>query len=359
MSGKLFEKWIDRVILDSVRRMPFKPLIAIVFAQLDADLSLQMREKDNQFLRLGSISILQRFDNVTVFELEFFVDIDVVCGDPGFFFQFAQGALKIGFSRIDVAFGQVPAIGMSHQQKRWTRIVPENEKPARFHFCHVHNLCQRDARCQTLSFVTFPGNPMKIYTKTGDHGETGLLGGIRVSKSHWVIRVCGSLDETNSFVGLARCESTSGQVDNILTQIQHDLFDLGSQVAACLGVSNRPPEFPSTRSAELESMIDNMEDQLDPLSAFILPSGSRAGSTIHLARSVCRRAERELVELIDSGLGVDLSIELVYLNRLGDLLFVLARYVNKLNNSPETQWNAGRRRGENQPGDSPDRHPDF
>ena len=123
---------------------------------------------------------------------------------------------------------------------------------------------------------------MKIYTKTGDKGETGLLGGVRVSKSHLAIRVCGSLDETNSFVGLARAESISDHVDDILTQIQHDLFDLGSQVAACLGETNRPPEFPVTRATELEAFIDQAEFELLPVKAFILPSGSRAGSTIHL-----------------------------------------------------------------------------
>lgn len=183
---------------------------------------------------------------------------------------------------------------------------------------------------------------MKIYTKTGDQGETGLLGGVRVPKSHLAIRVCGSLDETNSFVGLARTESISEQVDELLTQIQHDLFDLGSHVAACLGETNRLPEFPAARCTELEASIDHFDAQLLPLNAFILPSGSRAGTAIHLARSVCRRTERELVELIDSSLEVDLSVDLVYLNRLGDLLFVLARYVNKLNDSPETEWNVGR-----------------
>lgn len=187
---------------------------------------------------------------------------------------------------------------------------------------------------------------MKIYTKTGDQGETGLLGGVRVSKTHLAIRVCGSLDETNSLIGLARSESISVQVDQILTQIQHDLFDLGSHVAACMGRSNRPPEFPALRATELEALIDMIEGELAPLTSFILPSGSRAGSTLHLARSVCRRTERELVGLIDSGLEVELAIELVYLNRLGDLLFVLARHVNKLNDSPETEWQVGRAGGQ-------------
>jgi cob(I)alamin adenosyltransferase len=184
---------------------------------------------------------------------------------------------------------------------------------------------------------------MKIYTKTGDKGETGLLGGVRVPKSHLAIKACGSLDETNSLVGLVRTESLPQNVAQALEQIQHDLFDVGSRVAACLGKTNRPPEFPVSRSEELEQLIDQFQEQLPALEAFILPSGSRCGSTLHLARSVCRRAERDLVELIGSGIDHDLSNELVYLNRLGDLLFVLARWVNQHDQSPETKWNVGRK----------------
>ena len=183
---------------------------------------------------------------------------------------------------------------------------------------------------------------MKIYTKTGDQGETGLLGGVRVSKSHLTVKVCGTLDEANSNAGLARCESLPDGIDEVLTQIQHDLFDLGSRVANCLGQSQRPAEFPASRAVELEQLIDQFDAQLPPLKAFILPSGCRAGSLLHLTRAVCRRAERDLVELIDSDVGTDLSTELIYLNRLGDLLFVLARYVNNQMGSAETEWNVGR-----------------
>ena len=186
---------------------------------------------------------------------------------------------------------------------------------------------------------------MKIYTKTGDQGETGLLGGLRVSKSHPAIKACGSLDETNSVVGLARTESLPLNVAQTLEEIQHDLFDVGSRVAACLGNTKRATEFPISRSEELEKLIDQFQEQLTPLEAFILPSGSRGGSTLHFSRSVCRRAERELVELIESGIDQDLSSELIYLNRLGDLLFVLARSVNQLNQSPETKWDVDRQKG--------------
>ena len=183
---------------------------------------------------------------------------------------------------------------------------------------------------------------MKIYTKTGDQGETGLLGGVRVSKSHSAIKVCGSIDQVNSFIGLSRVENQSISLNALLTQIQHDLFDLGSRVAACLSSSNRIPDFPPERVAELERAIDQYDEELAPLKAFILPGGGRTGGTLHLARSVCRRAERQLVELINSETKTDLSLELIYLNRLGDLLFVLARYTNQLDRCPETEWNIGR-----------------
>ena len=130
---------------------------------------------------------------------------------------------------------------------------------------------------------------MKIYTKTGDQGETSLLGGVRVSKSHAAIKVCGSIDELNSFIGLARVENQSEILNQLLAQIQHDLFDLGSRIAACLKSSNRAPDFPHERVAELEKAIDQFDQELAPLKAFILPGGGRTGSTLHLARSVFRR----------------------------------------------------------------------
>lgn len=183
---------------------------------------------------------------------------------------------------------------------------------------------------------------MKIYTKTGDQGETGLLGGVRVAKSHLAVATCGSLDETNSLIGLARSHGLLPSVDVQLTQIQHDLFDLGSRVADCMAKSQRPPEFPASRAGELESWIDAADEVLPPLAAFILPSGGTSGSTLHLARSVCRRAERELVSLIESGVDRPLADELIYLNRLGDYLFVVARLVNQQAAVPETTWQVGR-----------------
>jgi len=191
---------------------------------------------------------------------------------------------------------------------------------------------------------------MKIYTRTGDDGETGLLGGVRVSKSHLAIEVCGSLDETNSLIGVAISHLDAAITDDNrlpairegLTQIQNDLFDLGSRIAACQSNSARAAYFSAERSNQLERWIDQLQSELPELTAFILPGGHVVGANLHLARSVCRRAERGLVALLDTDLKTDLKTELIYLNRLGDLLFVLARFTNQAAGVGETQWSATR-----------------
>ena len=205
---------------------------------------------------------------------------------------------------------------------------------------------------------------MKIYTKTGDKGETGLLGGVRVPKDHLAVETCGAIDELNSLLGLARCESVEAgkstandnatnvlptEVIECLKTIQSELFDLGSRVAACLVGPDKPTKIAQLGAGEihqLERWIDQFDDQLPPLTTFILPSGSRRGCELHLARTICRRAERALVTLIQSQSNQpgrrNFDIELIYLNRLSDLLFVLARFVNQLAGQPETPWNAKR-----------------
>ena len=183
---------------------------------------------------------------------------------------------------------------------------------------------------------------MKIYTKTGDEGETGMLGGVRLSKSHLVVEVVGTIDETNSLIGLVLSEGVPPVIKPMLTQIQNDLFDLGSRVAACLSDSSDPAEFPPIRAVQLESWIDESQQELPELKEFILPGGSRAGASLHLARAVCRRAERRLVELKNIGIERDLSSELIYLNRLSDLLFVLARLTNHSARATETKWKVTR-----------------
>lgn len=196
---------------------------------------------------------------------------------------------------------------------------------------------------------------MKIYTRSGDKGETGLLGGVRVSKSHQVIETCGTIDEANSHLGCAigELESNNSASDDglsdeltageVLTKIQSHLFDVGSRVAAALVADpkTKPAELDQSHVQQLEDWIDQFDGQLPALQTFILPGGSPAGCQLHLARTVCRRAERQLVSLLEIGTERDFSIDAVYLNRVSDLLFVLARYANQLSGRTETPWLPG------------------
>ncbi len=185
---------------------------------------------------------------------------------------------------------------------------------------------------------------MKIYTRTGDEGETGLCGGSRVSKSHDVVHTCGDIDETNSQLGCAISFSSDSEslaeVRQWLVEIQSDLFDLGSHVAASNSRKDDEVSIPITSQhiETLESRIDRCQEQLEPLKHFILPGGSQFASQLHLARTVCRRAERSIVSLVENNPQADLSPDLVYLNRLSDLLFVLARLANQIQGHAEPRW---------------------
>ena len=179
---------------------------------------------------------------------------------------------------------------------------------------------------------------MKIYTKTGDKGETGVLGGVRVQKNHAVIESCGAIDEVNSILGLVRAGKIETRLNDTLLQVQNDLFDLGGRVAGCLGESARIPGFSNSRVEFLEKEIDELQDELPPLTQFILPDGGESGCRLHLARSVCRRAERCVVSLRENETTLTLETELVYLNRLSDFLFVAARWENLKSDHKETPW---------------------
>lgn len=172
----------------------------------------------------------------------------------------------------------------------------------------------------------------RIYTRTGDAGTTGLGDGSRVGKDAPRIQALGDVDELNSSLGLLLCETLPDDTRAELLRIQHDLFDLGGEL--CI------PGFRSiseTQVARLEQLLEKYNSQLAPLANFILPGGSRAASLAHLARTICRRAERSVVSL---GAVEDVS-ELVrqYLNRLSDLLFVLGRILNRFAGGTDVLWN--------------------
>jgi len=186
---------------------------------------------------------------------------------------------------------------------------------------------------------------VKIYTRTGDSGETALLGGARVSKADPRVAAYGDVDELNAWLGLVLAGGVDATIASALEPIQRDLFAIGARLAdPSRKVANRV-EKTAVNSGDvqrLEEAIDRLEADLPPLRRFILPGGSSSGAALHVARTVCRRAERTIV-----GLGSD-HVEpeiLEYLNRLSDLLFVLARVLARASGHGETLWNHERRKG--------------
>ncbi len=189
---------------------------------------------------------------------------------------------------------------------------------------------------------------MRIYTRTGDLGETGLFGGERVSKDDLRVEAYGGVDELNATLGIAIALQSDSEVDALLLSIQHDLFTLGSDLATPEGeglqkgrvaIQRVPPEM----ATRLETEIDRYEDTLPPLTRFVLPGGSPLSAHLHFSRTVCRRAERACVTLARAEEAAYRSPinpnAIIYLNRLSDLLFVLARAANHRQGVSDIHWN--------------------
>ena len=177
---------------------------------------------------------------------------------------------------------------------------------------------------------------MRIYSKTGDAGETGLLGGPRVVKNHPRIECCGHVDELNAVIGVARSQRPLPAIDEVLQRVQGELFHLGADLANAAGPNTASPRIAAGHVTRLEGEIDRFEERLPALRQFILPGGDPLASHLHVARGVCRRAERAVVAL--SQTGADGAEALRYLNRLGDLLFVLARTANREAGVADVVW---------------------
>ncbi|MCC6802318.1 MAG: cob(I)yrinic acid a,c-diamide adenosyltransferase [Anaerolineae bacterium] len=178
---------------------------------------------------------------------------------------------------------------------------------------------------------------MKIYTRTGDHGTTSLFSGGRVPKHHLRVESYGTVDELNSVLGLARAHQPSAPSDAALARIQHQLFNLGADLATPMDAKTQHVVRMDADSIRwLEESIDRMMTELPALTYFILPGGSPVGATLHIARTVCRRAERLVAALqADEAVG---EHALPYLNRLSDYLFTLARWENMQAGISEEQW---------------------
>ncbi|NYZ73603.1 cob(I)yrinic acid a,c-diamide adenosyltransferase [Candidatus Micrarchaeota archaeon] len=174
---------------------------------------------------------------------------------------------------------------------------------------------------------------MRIYTKFGDKGNTSLLGGTAVPKSDPRLEAYGSVDELNATLGIVLAFSDNGALSESLKRVQGDLFVIGAELAS---KGSKAKQIAPKRVSEIEAEIDKMEAELPPLHHFIAPGGSKTASLLHLARTVCRRVERAIVALSQKD-KVNPDI-VVYMNRVGDLLFVLGRYENYKKKVPETIW---------------------
>jgi len=179
---------------------------------------------------------------------------------------------------------------------------------------------------------------MKIYTKTGDRGETGLFAGPRVFKDDPRIEAYGTVDELNSILGVVRSLPLPAELNDVLSRIQNDLFSIGAELATP-EPEQQGTDLISVEDVErLEAVIDRCEQGLRPLKQFILPAGTATAAQLHLARAVCRRAERRLISFWKATKQPVSDPLMAYLNRLGDLLFVLARFVNHAADCEDVPW---------------------
>ena len=181
---------------------------------------------------------------------------------------------------------------------------------------------------------------MTIYTRTGDRGETGLFGGGRVPKDHPRVAAYGDVDELNSAIGVARALEPAALHDELLESVQRDLFSIGGHIATPdpdkVRMALARAELDEARTTAFERVMDDAEAELPPLRAFVLPAGTPKAAALHLARTVCRRAERSVIHLSHEADVPELFI--VYLNRLSDLLFTLARLANHRAGSGDVVW---------------------
>ena len=192
--------------------------------------------------------------------------------------------------------------------------------------------------CVFIQAVPTNNEDVKIYTRTGDDGDTGLFDGTRVSKSHPRVAAYGDVDELNAWLGFARASMNDPDLSAMLDRIQRDLFALGARLAdPAHRIADRVTKAAISDAdvTRLEEWIDRLESELPQLRRFILPGGCPGGAALHVARTICRRSERSIVSL-----GPD-AIEpgvLIYINRLSDLLFVMGRAANRRSGTPETEW---------------------
>ena len=225
------------------------------------------------------------------------------------------------------------------------RGIEAESQASRRNLCGTRGRAARPHQRDALHGAAVILAPVAIYTKRGDLGETDLFGGPRVAKDHLRVDAYGAVDELNAVLGTCAAETQQDDVRALTQTLQSTLFDLGSYLASpdpARRKASRIPEPSDSDVASLEARIDAFEEELSPLRRFILPGGTRAAAAFHLARTVCRRAERRVVALHHAD-ALD-EIALRYLNRLSDLLFVMARVENRRAGLAEVEWKGRDRR---------------
>ena len=231
----------------------------------------------------------------------------------------------------------VRVVGLTPRQIAAVAPIPrEQAAPKQAPFGSRRYRQSSSVRACSGHLVYFP-SAVKIYTRTGDAGETSLFDGSRVSKADSRVDAYGDVDELNAWLGLVRANGLDADLDQPLLRIQQDLFALGAQLADPrdrIADRVRKASLDDADVARLEQLIDRLESELPPLRRFILAGGSPAGAALHVARTVCRRAERRMVALTPAPEAVLVK----YVNRLSDLLFVIARVVNHRAGMPEVEW---------------------
>lgn len=197
-------------------------------------------------------------------------------------------------------------------------------------------------RFSIASFVDPSPSFLRIYTRTGDAGDTGLFGGGRVPKSHPRVEAYGDVDELNATIGFARSIEPMPRIDEVLVPIQRDLFAIGALLATPDREKMRQhlekARVDEERISQLEQSIDDGDAELEPLRSFIVPGGTPKAAALHVARTVCRRAERRVVSLVEAQADEIPAVVVIYLNRLSDLLFTLARVANRRSGAGEVTW---------------------
>jgi cob(I)alamin adenosyltransferase len=191
-------------------------------------------------------------------------------------------------------------------------------------------------------YHSLPVPTLRIYTRTGDSGDTGLFGGGRVPKNHPRVEAYGDVDELNATIGFARSIEQMQRIDEVLVPIQRDLFAIGALLATPDREKMRQhlekARVDEDRISQLEHAIDDGDRELEPLRSFIVPGGTPKAAALHVARTVCRRAERRVVSLSEAGDDEIPAVVIIYLNRLSDLLFTLARVANRRAGAGEVTW---------------------